>query len=534
MLPEQFVGREVGNYVIRECIGEGGMGQVFRAEHPCIQRQVAVKILDSQLARQSRAGERFEAEARALTRIRHPNIIEVYDYGTLDDGNLYYVMELLDGQNLRELLERSGGMTARQAWPYVEQICAAVQGAHDRGVIHRDIKPENIYLLRGEGVRVKILDFGIAKLLQSNAGVSRTETGMVMGSPLCIAPEQAAGKPGLIGPWTDIYSLGVLLYWMLGGRPPFWDDSPGMLIANHIKEPAPPLTRQAPRVPEPVARLIHRCLEKDHTRRPPTAAGLSEAYLEALDATPAPLPTQLTGAGERPDGGAADHDTWPDAWPPNPGSDTTMNRATGELDPELFSSTSGIKFIFRIYRYLGVALGLAVVLFCGAMAAVLLIRSEEAPAPAAEAARQAAADATRTPATAPLAAPAAVTAPAEAPVAERVPDAARPRVHTVEVTTEGARARCAASLDGGKVHTGETPCRFLVGHRQHLRLTVRRAGFRPWVKQWTVTSDRAIVVQMTRMRSSTTRRRPPAPAPATRPAPAPAPKKQLGEDIVGF
>ncbi len=208
MSTNSLVGTQIGNYQIKELIGQGGMGSVYLGEHPRIGRKVAVKVMSSAITQVPQAAERFEAEARLITRIEHPNIIAIFDFGTLDDGSLYYVMEVLKGQELAGVIRDRGKMTAEEIAPYLEQICAALQAAHDQGVVHRDLKPENIFVLDRDPLRIKILDFGIAKLLETEGEVGLTQTGMVMGTPLFIAPEQAAGEPGRIGPHTDLYSLG--------------------------------------------------------------------------------------------------------------------------------------------------------------------------------------------------------------------------------------------------------------------------------------------------------------------------------------
>ena len=263
-----LVGERIGNYVASSLLGSGGMGAVYGAEHPEIGRKVAIKVLARHLLQIPAATERFLAEARAVTRIDHPNIIDIYDFGRLDDGRPYFVMEMLAGTDLMAVMEGAGRMPARKVLQYLEQIGAGLQAAHDHNVVHRDLKPENIFVAEGEKLRVKLLDFGIAKVLETEQGAHATATGMIMGTPLVIAPEQAAGQPKRIGPRTDIYSLGVILYWMLAGRPPFESDTPALLLARHIKEPPPPLRGVELSVPPQIAALVERCLEKMPEDRP--------------------------------------------------------------------------------------------------------------------------------------------------------------------------------------------------------------------------------------------------------------------------
>jgi serine/threonine protein kinase len=280
----ELIGRTIADYQLLEVLGRGGMGTVYLAEG--IRRnaghRVAIKVLSSQFAQHAVVAARFEAEAHTITRIDHPNIIRVYDFGALEDGTLYHVLELAEGQELSKLLEERPAFSAQEAAPFVDQICRGLQAAHDSGVVHRDLKPENIIVLREQPLSLKILDFGIAKLLDPGDWVKLTATGMVLGTPLFIAPEQALGDLPRIGPQTDIYSLGVVLYTMLAGDPPFYDTSPGLLLARHIKDPAPSLLERQPGLSPAVAQVVHRCLEKDPQRRYRSALELCEAYLAAL------------------------------------------------------------------------------------------------------------------------------------------------------------------------------------------------------------------------------------------------------------
>ena len=282
MSTDSLVGALIGNYLIKELLGKGGMGSVYLAEHPRIGRKVAVKVMSSAITQQPDAAERFEAEARLITRIEHPNVIEIFDFGAMDDGSLYYVMELLKGQELADVMDE-GKMSAAEAAPYVEQICAALQAAHDHGVVHRDLKPQNIFVLDRDPLAIKILDFGIAKLLETEGGAGLTQTGMVMGTPRFIAPEQAAGEPGRIGPHTDIYSLGVILYAMLSGQPPFTDSAPGILLAKHIYEEPPSIRSRDPAVPTLIANVVHHCMLKAPEERPESAVAVDRAYKDALN-----------------------------------------------------------------------------------------------------------------------------------------------------------------------------------------------------------------------------------------------------------
>jgi len=285
---EALLGTKIGNYVLTSLLGAGGMGAVYLAEHPTIGRRVAIKLLARHMGALPGFAERFIAEAKAVTRIKHPNVIEIYDFGQLDDGQLYYVMEALEGRELSAVIEANAPMPPAQIYPFVEQICSALGAAHESGVVHRDLKPENIFVLGIEPVNLKILDFGLAKLLESDdqAPVSRTATGIVMGTPLTIAPEQAAGQPDQIGPHTDLYSLGVILFWMLAGQPPFHDSRSAVLLAKHITEAPPPLAKYVPGLPPPIVELVEACLEKMPEDRPASAATISDRFRAGLSEAP--------------------------------------------------------------------------------------------------------------------------------------------------------------------------------------------------------------------------------------------------------
>ena len=336
MAEDTLVGKQVGNFLITGLLGKGGMGAVYLAGHPRIGRQVAIKVLSPALASRPNALARFVSEARLLTRIKHPHIIEIYDFGNLDDGSLYYIMEVLEGCELRDLMRKKPRRTARQIMPFLQQICGALQAAHDQGIVHRDLKPENIFVMSEDPVALKILDFGIAKLVENKQGPSMTATGTVVGSPLVIAPEQAAGEPDRIGPHTDIYSLGIILYWMLSGRPPFIADAPGRLMLMHIQDEPPPLQERDPSVHEDVAWVVHQCLAKEPEDRPRSARAVYQAFASATQWDGKLVEASLAGDGPdvTPTITEASHDdptVIRGRAPREPDiNDTTMTSATGE------------------------------------------------------------------------------------------------------------------------------------------------------------------------------------------------------------
>ena len=290
ILRDPRVGTSVGNYRLDQLIGQGAFGSVYLAIHPNIQRKIAVKVLDKH---QPDVIKRFMAEARAASSINHPNIIEIFDQGETEDGHFYYYMEALEGEDLERIVQRQvrkhGRMSPTEAAPYIQQVCSALHAAHGQGIVHRDLKPENIFLVGGEGGVVKVLDFGIAKLLEAEAGEGGgTKTGMIMGTPLYMAPEQCAGRVRDISARSDIYSIGVMIYYCLGGRHPFKSDAYTQILMDHINEPPPPLGDLEPSLPGDLVDLVMSCLAKDPAERPQTAAEVWGRYEAATADVPVP------------------------------------------------------------------------------------------------------------------------------------------------------------------------------------------------------------------------------------------------------
>ena len=273
-----LIGATLGSYKVASLLGQGGMGSVYLAEHTLIGRQVAIKVLDPQVAGHPDIVSRFFVEARAVNEIRHPNIVQVTDLG-LHTGQPYIVMEYLRGETLESRLAR-GRLSEVETVRIARQVASALGAAHERGMVHRDLKPANIMLTDHPDYPdfVKVLDFGIAKLLgaaQTPAG-HHTEVGTLLGTPAFMSPEQCLGDLQL-DHRSDIYSLGVILFLMLTGRLPFEDESIGRLILAHVHQPAPPLSLIAPQISPALANLVARTLAKNPADRPPTMQALRTA-----------------------------------------------------------------------------------------------------------------------------------------------------------------------------------------------------------------------------------------------------------------
>lgn len=262
-----MIGRLLGNrYKILELIGEGGMALVYKAECTLLQRIVAVKVLRSQYSSDKEFVERFRREAQAAASLSHPNMVNIYDVGQEDDIH-YIVMEYISGETLKDLIKREAPLSVNRTLRIALQIAEALRHAHERNIIHRDIKPHNI-LLTPEG-RVKVTDFGIARAISAGGF---TQTGVVMGSVQYFSPEQAKGVS--VGPQSDLYSLGCVIYEMLTGEVPFEGESPISIALKHLQEAPPPIGRLRPDLPPAVVNILNRALAKDLSHRYPSARAM--------------------------------------------------------------------------------------------------------------------------------------------------------------------------------------------------------------------------------------------------------------------
>jgi serine/threonine-protein kinase len=290
------VGAVIGNYQLLRKLGQGGMGVVYLGQHTLLGRRAAIKVLLPALSARSEIVQRFFNEARAVTSVSDPGIVQVFDFGYHSDGSAFIIMEYLEGEPLDRRLERLGRLPALEALRLGRQLASSLAAAHAQQIIHRDLKPENIFLVHdaevAAGERTKILDFGIAKLSDDHPGKIETSTGVLMGTPRYMSPEQCRGLAD-IDHRSDIYALGCVLFRVLTGRPPFDGEGPGDIISAHIREPAPAPSSHVPELPPAVDALVVRCLAKSPAERFQRMADVTAAIGQALQLAGAPAPAPI-------------------------------------------------------------------------------------------------------------------------------------------------------------------------------------------------------------------------------------------------
>ena len=270
--------RRLGQYVLREKLGSGGMGEVYRAEHALLRRPCAIKLIRPEKAGDPATLERFEREVQATAALTHPNTVQVYDYGRADDGTFYYVMEYLPGVTLAQLVAAEGPLPPARAVHLLRQVCGALAEAHAAGLVHRDVKPGNILVSErgGRADVAKLLDFGLVLPAEGDGDVRLTQVGVVAGTPAFMSPEQAGGEAP--GPPADVYAVGAVAYFLLAGRPPFDHNSRVKVLAAHLHEtPVPPSSVRGAGLPADLEAVVLRCLAKRPADRYSTAGDLDAA-----------------------------------------------------------------------------------------------------------------------------------------------------------------------------------------------------------------------------------------------------------------
>ncbi len=294
--------RKVGAYELTDRLGKGGMGEVWRARHRMLARPAAIKLIRSDRTEGTSASdaeyylERFQREVQATASLRSPHTIEIYDYGITPDRAFYYVMELLDGQDLDGLIKEHGPMPPARVIHILRQMCHSLAEAHDAGLVHRDIKPANVFLCRlGRDVDfAKVLDFGLVKKLKEIQEAHLTQVGTFAGTPAFASPEAAKGLVYDLGPPSDIYSVGCVAYWLLTGETVFKATGAMEMLASHIRdEPIPPSERSELELPEELDKVILQCLEKDPETRIGSADALDSLLEELQQVYPWPTDEAL-------------------------------------------------------------------------------------------------------------------------------------------------------------------------------------------------------------------------------------------------
>jgi serine/threonine-protein kinase len=494
----------IGQYRIKNLIGAGGMGIVYAAEHTLIGRPAAVKVLLPEFSHNQSIVARFFNEAKAATAIRHPGIVEIFDFGWHTDGSAYIVMEFLDGETLGARRKR-GQMSLAAALTFIRQIARALAAAHGKGIVHRDLKPDNIFIVpdpeNPQSERIKLLDFGIAKLAGENTNQNRTRTGAVIGTPTYMSPEQCRGVA--VDHRADLYSLGVILYKLLAGRAPFVGEGEGDVLAAHIHVPPPLMSSFVPNIPPAVEQLVQRLLQKAPADRPQTAdevvAMIDAAMGNVVEATPKPPP----GPVPAPSGPFA---PLPSIFPTpsSPTQPTTLSGAAGNTpvptEPRrsgktamiaalVASGIAGIVIAFALShanKSAGPRPSAAIETHAAAAESAPAAAAESAPAPAPEATPATAAPtpaATPAPATpTPAATPAAVpeAAPATPPPSEDKPVAAveTPPTVALDLVTNPWHAEVWL----GTTFVGSTPIHgTLAAGDAAVKLTVKKPGYKDQV-----------------------------------------------------
>ena len=286
--------RQFGPYTLGEKIGQGAMGEVYRAWHSMLHRWCAIKLLPGAVT--EREQRRFENEVRLTAQLSHPNTVSIYDFGRADDGTFYYAMELLDGVTLQQLVDAEGPQPPSRVIHILEQLCAALREAHDAGLIHRDIKPDNIVLCRRGGLAdvAKLLDFGLVAQVAAS-----TNTDVVVGTPLYLSPE-AITAPNSVSARSDLYALGAVAYFLLTGTPVFHGTSVVEVCSQHLYADPQPL----PHVGADLERIVLDCLSKNPLDRPTSAAALAQRLARCNDALSSrALPQSRTDRDRRVDSG---------------------------------------------------------------------------------------------------------------------------------------------------------------------------------------------------------------------------------------
>lgn len=507
-----------GKYRVEREIGRGGMGVVVAATHMELEQRVAIKILQQSAAYDQTAIVRFLREARAAAKIRSEHVARVVDVGKLEDGSSYIVMEYLDGADLAEVLKREGPLRPTIAADYILQACEGIAGAHAAGIIHRDIKPANLFLARQPGRKnvVKILDFGVSKIsnasMNSNNG-SSTQTGQVLGSPLYMSPEQLDSTVSVDGR-TDIWALGVVLFELVAGTPPFGGKSSANIMTAILRDPAPKLRTLRPDAPAALEEVLARCLEKDRELRYATVIDLAEAIAPfcgkgADDAVNRIYQILADAANHDPNATPAPERAPKDSADEHPSGDKSDPRRS---EPRSQSAQRSLVGSSRTHdeRYLRSKRNLVVTGFVGVVAlsvgGIFLRPRSSANTPL----TPASAEVTTEPVMTTVSAPASVTAPSAIP-------SAMPTTSEVTITFTGAPADTKVFRGDVNLGTTSTPLR-LARSTDKIVLRFVADSFAPAELELTPSADQTLSITL---------------KPAKRPVTTPT-KRQVPKELEGF
>lgn len=276
--PQDLVGQRLAQYRVERIVGKGGMGTVFEAVEPALDRKVALKVLSPQASESKETVDRFKREAKVLAQIEHPHVVKIYQLGRVGKV-LFIAQEFVDGTDYETIVERDGPLELRESLTVIDQVASALEAVHDLGVIHRDLKPGNV-MRRTDGV-TKVLDFGIAKPIQASLGPDITRAGMFLGTLGYCSPEQIRGDRLTVR--SDVYSLGVTLYFFLTGEAPNKGAGTDEMLAETLQGKLVPIRKRRADLAHPVVRLVEQMIHRDAAKRPATAAVVRSRVIEVLE-----------------------------------------------------------------------------------------------------------------------------------------------------------------------------------------------------------------------------------------------------------
>ncbi len=517
-----MLGAVVGNYKITRQIGAGGMGAVYEAEHSLLGKRAAVKVLLPRMSVDKEIVKRFFNEAKAISLIQHPGVVEVYDYGHLENGNAFIVMELLEGESLGARLKREGKLSCNDSIATARHVAGVLSEAHRSGIIHRDLKPDNVFLVpdaalpRGE--RAKVLDFGIAKLSGDDEGDKlETKTGQILGTPMYMSPEQCKGA-GLIDHRSDIYSLGCLFYQMLCGRPPFLGEGSGEILAAQIHIAPDPIRQHEASVPDAVAYVVMKLLDKDVDKRYQTMKEVIDALNQARPTSPGDTEPSLTTSNEF---FAPGDDEETQAMPPVA---IAAQMGANTIDSLTVPPPSQARKRFLI--------GTFVVLL--AIAGAIAASSLRGDSHATQVAKQAPPSEEVLPTKTPPADRETPTQPSVVPITEEAPTPPAATVVNLVIESSPPGAKVYRESDG--VRLGETPLSLSLPLGQGVAgFLLKKSGYHRMEVELSTAKDGRILAELSRRGSGNSRENNAAPSPITKLPPAQetpkeTPKRPAGKD----